>query len=135
MRKGYIWASAKAAHEANRKYCEAIGDYSQPDWEHAPGWQTDSAFAGVKFILANPDAGPDASHASWLQKKIEDGWKHGPVKDPEKKEHPCCVAYDYLPESQKAKDAIFGAVVRGVIAHYKAEGEGEAAEREIRNGG
>ena len=74
MRKGYIWAAAKAAHEANRKYCEAIGDYSQPDWEHAPGWQTDSAFAGVKFILANPDAGPDASHASWLQQKIENGW-------------------------------------------------------------
>ena len=40
------------------------------------------------------------------------------MKNPETKEHPCFVPYDELPEAQKAKDAIFGAVVRGVLAHH-----------------
>ena len=122
MQEGYIWAAAKAAHEANRAYCQAIGDHSQQPWVVSPDWQRDSAFLGAEFILKNPDAGPEASHESWLAQKREEGWKHGPVKDAEKKEHPCFLPYDELPESQKAKDAIFGAVVRGVIAHHKGAG-------------
>jgi len=42
---------------------------------------------------------------------MADGWKYGPVKDVEKKEHPCCVEYHELPVDQKAKDFIFRAVV------------------------
>jgi hypothetical protein len=47
-------------------------------------------------------------------KRNGDGWKYGPVKDPEKKEHPCFVPYDRLPTEQKAKDYIFGAVVKSL---------------------
>lgn len=39
------------------------------------------------------------------------GWKYGPVKDPERKEHPCFVPYDGLPPEQRAKDYLFRAVV------------------------
>lgn len=42
--------------------------------------------------------------------------KFGPVKDPERKEHPCFVPYDQLPAAQRAKDHIFNAVVRAVLA-------------------
>lgn len=118
MNDDQIERAAMAAHMANRAYCLAIGDDSQPPWVEAPQWQRDSAIEGVKFLIENPDAPPSASHDSWLAQKERDGWKYGPVKDPEKKEHPCYVPYDELPESQKAKDAIFGAIVRGVIAHY-----------------
>ena len=31
-----IEACARAAHEANRAYCIAIGDTSQPSWDDAP---------------------------------------------------------------------------------------------------
>jgi hypothetical protein len=106
---------AKACHEANRAYCLAIGDNSQPTWEDAPDWQRNSAIAGVQFIKANPDAGPAASHESWLEQKRADGWKFGPVKDPEAKEHPCFVPYDELPTEQRAKDYIFGAIVRSFL--------------------
>lgn len=102
---------AKVAHEVNRSYCQAFGDNSQPTWEDAPDWQKSSAINGVNFHLANPDAGPDHSHNEWLKEKRETGWKYGPVKDPEAKEHPCFVSYEELPPEQKAKDFLFRGVV------------------------
>lgn len=102
---------AARAHEANRLYCQAIGDNSQPDWADAPEWQKESVRNGVKFHVAFPDAGPAASHENWLAEKEWDGWKYGPVKDPEKKEHPCFLPYDQLPLEQRRKDEIFIAVV------------------------
>jgi hypothetical protein len=103
---------AKNAHETNRAYCQTIGDNSQPDWEHAPQWQKDSAIKGVEFSLANIDAPPSASHDSWLAEKRAAGWKYGAVKDPERREHPCFVPYEQLPVEQRRKDALFQAVVR-----------------------
>ena len=107
---------AKVAHEVNRAYCFAIGDTSQVAWEDAPQWQRDSAINGVNFHLANPTAGPDHSHNEWLKEKREAGWKYGPVKNPETKEHPCFVPYDELPVEQKAKDYLFLGVVHA-MAH------------------
>ena len=39
----------------------------------------------------------------------------GPVKDPEKKEHPCFLPYDELPLSQRIKDYLFTAVVEAAL--------------------
>ena len=107
---------ARVAHEINRAYCASLGDASQPAWEDAPEWQKASALAGVDMHLANPDATPEQSHESWLAQKSAEGWKYGPVKDAEKKEHPCCVPYADLPAEQKAKDYLF----RGVVHALKA---------------
>lgn len=102
---------ARVCHEVNRAYCEALGDHSQVPWEEAPGWQKDSAMLGVELHKNNPAAGPEASHISWMQQKLSEGWVYGPVKDAEKKEHPCIVPFDQLPVEQQAKDFIFRAVV------------------------
>ena len=105
---------AKVCHAANRAYCETLGDNSQPAWESAPEWQKDSARNGVKFHLAAHAVGdkpaPSASHDSWLAQKRAEGWKYGPVKDAEKKEHPCFVPYEELPLDQRRKDYIFAAI-------------------------
>lgn len=101
----------RVAHEVNRAYCASLGDASQPAWEDAPEWQRQSAINGVLFHKANPEASPAASHESWLAEKERDGWRYGQVKDPEKKEHPCFLPYDQLPQEQRAKDYIFKAVV------------------------
>lgn len=106
---------AQCAHEINRAYCQALGDNSQLPWAEAPEWQRSSAVNGVKFHMENPEAGPDASHNSWMKQKTEEGWKYGPVKDAEKKEHPCYVPYAELPTEQKAKDYIFRAVVHSML--------------------
>ena len=111
-----IERAAKAAHEANRAYCEAIGDLTQVAWDDAPEWQKKSAVAGVQFIERNPDASPEAQHMSWLAEKKADGWTYGDVKDPERKQHPCFMPYGDLPASQRVKDELFGTVVRAVLA-------------------
>ncbi len=110
-----IEEAAKTAHEVNRVYCLGLGDDSQLPWEEAPDWQKESAIEGAKLIATDPDTKSSASHESWLEQKRRDGWKYGPVKDPEKKEHPCFVSFDELPASQQAKDALFGATVRGIL--------------------
>ena len=103
---------AKVAHEMNKVYCESIGDFSQPSWDDAPQWQRESAIAGVEYLINDSDAQPEDSHNSWLAHKHKDGWVYGPVKDPEKKEHPCMVPYDRLPEQQRYKDKFFHTVVQ-----------------------
>lgn len=105
---------AIVCHEANRAFCTTLGDYSQQPWEYAPKWQTDSAMAGVKFHLANPDATDAASHENWLKQKEAEGWRYGEKKDPEKKEHPCFVPFDQLPPEQQAKDRLFRSIVHAL---------------------
>ena len=106
---------AMLAHNVNAAYCRALGDDSQPDWYAAPQWQKDSAIAGVLAIAANPGLAPEQSHEMWMAQKLADGWTYGPVKDAGAKTHPCMVPYADLPESQRAKDHIFGAVVRNAL--------------------
>ena len=111
---------ARVAHEVNRAYCQALGDDSQPAWEDAPQGQRDSALLGVKLHTENPDAGPQASHESWMAQKTADGWVYGEKKDPEKKQHPCMVSFDKLPPEQQAKDFLFRGVVHALVPHLRA---------------
>lgn len=117
---------ARITHEANRALCVAQGDTSQVPWDEAPEWQRESAMAGVAHVVDNRDAGPAASHESWLAQKKADGWKYGPVKDVERKEHPCFRPYAELPEDQRLKDVLFIAVVKAVTAAPAAPGARQA---------
>lgn len=105
---------ARVCHEVNRAYCQALGDDSQLPWSECPDWQRQSAIAGVNMHLANPGATPEDSHVAWLAQKEADGWRYGPVKDVEKREHPCIVPYSELPVEQRAKDFIFRGVVHAL---------------------
>jgi hypothetical protein len=44
------------------------------------------------------------AHDIWARQRLQDGWKYGPTRDDAKKEHPCLVPYDQLPESEKEYD-------------------------------
>lgn len=116
-REEIVEACARAAHEANRVYCAQIGDPGQVAWEDAPEWQRVSCYMGVEAILRD-NASPEASHNGWMAHKRAEGWKYGPTKDEVRREHPCFVPYSELPVTQRVKDAIFGAVVRGVAVHH-----------------
>lgn len=105
---------AIVCHEANRALCLTQGDTSQKPWDEAPVWQKESAVAGVQFHLANPNAGTDDSHDSWMKQKIDTGWVFGPVKDEDLKQHPCIVPYDQLPAAQQAKDYLFRGIVHSL---------------------
>jgi hypothetical protein len=100
---------ARVCHEANRAWCEANGDTSQPAWDDAPEWQRSSALAGVEGALGGNT--PEQSHESWSALKMSEGWVYGDTKDPEAKTHPCLVSYADLPPEQRVKDHLFIAVV------------------------
>lgn len=119
MNEHSIREIARVCHEINRAYCKAIGDHSQSEWDEAPDWQQDSAINGVRMHLEHyAERGdwpsPRDSHISWLNEKAATGWKYGPVKDADKKEHPCFMAYDDLPEAQRVKDFLFGATIKAL---------------------
>lgn len=113
---------AQICHETNRAYCELLGDTSQAPWNDASDWQKQSTLNGVvshQIALQNREPLPPShSHDLWLAEKRAAGWKYGPVKDAEKKEHPCFVSYHELPAEQRVKDYLFSAIVK---AFFDAE--------------
>lgn len=98
---------ALICHEVVKALNDSHNEYTVP-WEA----MKETTMQGVQFILDNPKATPEQSHENWLKKKLEDGWKLGPIKDLENKTHPLMVPYNMLGSIQKAKDMIFGAIVR-----------------------
>lgn len=106
---------ARVCHEANREYCQIMGDFTQVPWMDAPDWQKNSARNGVKHIIENPDATPEDSHNMWKAQKEKEGWYYGAVKDIKMKTHPCMVDYDDLPVDQRVKDYIFLGVVKSFL--------------------
>lgn len=102
---------AVICHEANKAYCDSIGDPSQKHWEEAADWQKQSAIKGVEFKINNPDAGDDAQHNSWMKQKIDNGWVYGEHKNESLLTHPCIVPFEELPIEQQKKDKLFAAIV------------------------
>ena len=43
-------------------------------------------------------------HEVWAQSRLEQGWVYGEQRSDELKQHPCLVAYEELPEVEKAYD-------------------------------
>ena len=105
---------ARVCHAANRAYCTMIGDYSHTIWDKSSDSIRSGIIAGVKFTLENPDATPESQHQAWYKQKEADGWRYGPVKNTEDKEHPCMLPYDMLPKQQRIKDALFQAIVKSL---------------------
>lgn len=106
---------ARVAHEVNRAACEVYGDYSPLPWEYAPAWQKESVLNGIKFYRENPNATPEDYHRNWRIQKYAEGWSYGQIKNIDKKQHPCLMAFSYLPLRQRLKDYLFLAVVRSLI--------------------
>ena len=115
-----IEAAAEAAHEVNRAYCAAIGDISHLSWLQTPEEIKQSVRAGVRLIIDRGTTGPEQQHQAWLDHYKAKGWRWGPVKDAGKKQHPCLLPWAELPLWQRAKDQIFGHVVRAVLEHHEA---------------
>lgn len=103
---------AEVCHEANRALQRINGEIVNFPWESTSQNLRDSAVDGVRNIQGG--ANPQESHENWLAFKEAEGWKYGPIKDFAKKEHPCFVPYDELPEDQRIKDSLFHGIVHAL---------------------
>jgi RyR domain-containing protein len=55
-------------------------------------------------ILALTEELARNTHDTWARQRLADGWRYGPARDDARKETPCLVPYDRLPESEKVYD-------------------------------
>jgi len=44
------------------------------------------------------------THEVWAAQRFAEGWQYGTTRNDERKEHPCLVAYEDLPENEKEYD-------------------------------
>jgi RyR domain/SMODS and SLOG-associating 2TM effector domain 1 len=57
------------------------------------------------------------THDAWARQRLSEGWKYGPHRDDARKEHPCLVPYDTLPESEKQYDRLTaGQTLKSIVA-------------------
>jgi hypothetical protein len=57
------------------------------------------------------------THEVWAQQRLAEGWRHGPHRDDDRKEHPCLVPYDELAESDREYDRVVSMqVLKAVLA-------------------
>lgn len=100
-----IMTLARVIHENNRALQFFNGEEVGPEWLNAPQEQITSTVKGLQMVALG--ANPRSLHESWMKDKVDAGWVLGPVKDEEKKTHPCILPYDQLPKEQQLKDVIF----------------------------
>lgn len=55
-------------------------------------------------ILALCEEMAKNTHEVWAKNRIDQGWEYGPERSDEDKKHPCLVAYEELPDSEKKYD-------------------------------
>lgn len=65
------------------------------------------------------------THEIWSQQRISEGWKFGPQRDDNRKEHPGLVPYEELSESEKQYDrnTALGVIKLLLALGYRLEGE------------
>ena len=44
------------------------------------------------------------THEVWAQQRFTEGWQYGAKRYDERKEHPCLIPYEELPENEKKYD-------------------------------
>lgn len=72
--------------------------------EYQPRPIDTSSVALSEDILELTERLAEHAHDVWAQLRMQQGWKYGPKRDDDAREHPCLVPYDQLPESEKEYD-------------------------------
>lgn len=107
----HLEAIARVVHEAVRAWARSAGDASIKAWNQAPRWQREATLEAIVYRIDNPGAPASEQHDQWASQKRADGWQYGETKDAVRKIHPLLIPYEELPEFERRKDALVGAVI------------------------
>jgi hypothetical protein len=110
---------AQVMHEAVRAWQKANGQAPAPPWSQAPKWMKEASREAVVWRMENPQAPSSTQHEQWLAEKRAAGWRYGKVKNGAKKTHPLMVSYADLPQVERRKDAMVGALIDSLIRPMK----------------
>lgn len=105
--------AARAAHEVHRTFAVALGEPTVPTWDLLPEVIQKAVLYGV--IAVRNGANPRQWHDAWVFFHQDRGWRWGETQDAEQKTHPCLIAWECLPESQRRKDELFVSTVLGML--------------------
>jgi len=106
---------ARVVHAAIRAWARANDQSEMPVWDEAPEWMKDSTYASIRFVFANPDAGPGAQHMQWMEQRKAQGWTYAVTRDDTAKQHPMLVPFEHLSETEQKKDSLVGAIVLALM--------------------
>ena len=89
--------------ESNRAQAQSIGEKLSAaglsfDADESSAETVDEFDDATMLLLARNE------HIRWMQEKLANGWVYAPVRDNEKKHHPCLVPYEQLPPEEQQKD-------------------------------
>lgn len=106
---------ARVVHEINRHYNKLLMDREDPHW----GELDDADKARRVSLLSEtvPDIKKISAkkmHDMWMAQQEKEGWIYGDNYDAKKKTHPCIVSWTDLPDLEKAKDAMYLAVIKAM---------------------
>lgn len=110
---------AQVMHEAMRAWQAANGQEPAPPWSRAPRWMREASREAVVWRIDHPKAPSSAQHDQWLAQKKKAGWRYGKTKNGSKKTHPMLVPYSELPEVERRKDAMVGALIDSLAKPLK----------------
>lgn len=72
--------------------------------DYIPSPQDLSGVALPQELHALVEALAKNVHEVWAQNRMSEGWTLGPVRDDARKQHPCLIPYEQLPESEREYD-------------------------------
>lgn len=103
--------------ESNRAFAdraartlEAIG------WGLVPDPLADPASVTLTLPPDRLEARARVEHDEWCEALVRDGWRRGPVKDAERREHPLLVPWTELDEAERDKDREAVAAIPTMLA-------------------
>lgn len=108
-----VEACARAAYEAHRSYCAAMGDSSHVVWDQLRQDLKEVALYATRMTL-DYNLGFEKVHEAWVALKKTQGWTYGEVKNDELKTHPGLVEWSELTPEWQVKDELWNKVVRAV---------------------
>lgn len=117
--KDDVYDMARAVHEINRHYNKLLMDREDPTWDDLSDEEKNRRTELLSETI--PDLkGISAKkmHDMWVKQQAREGWKFGETYDKKKKTHPCIVDWKDLPDLEKAKDAMYLAVIKAMAEDH-----------------
>lgn len=110
-----VMSCCRVAHEV---YRAGLEDSEMREWALAP--EAERAVVVESVVAAISGTTPEQWHRRWCEKMASDGWKYGPARNEDAKEHPNLVNYESLDGEQRALDRAFIAAVKATAREVSA---------------